>query len=330
MERIKKALNLYARMESDHTTKNFIAQANARYILFGVDESIEKIPRFRPNLNEGLDSIAYSYLSVGCYFAEYEESEMAINALNKAATIIEYNHLPEKNRTHVSSFHILIGALSYYASCQYSKAFILLKKTQYEEPIATLLYYFLNKNYTELYYQLNNILLNTEYASDDYMKVYDVLLAKALSYLVLYLQYGDKQHLEECISILNDAIELSTIDKDPSLWWIFRLFRIIVTGFRKSSLWPNLIPLSNGIDINNDLEYQLAHCNSPLFSWVVQERKDVVENFIGNFVFKEKNPIVELFISQRQSLEKVLDSAGAVVSLPTSSGKTRVAEIAIL
>lgn len=62
----------------------------------------------------------------------------------------------------------------------------------------------------------------------------------------------------------------------------------------------------------------------------MEDRQNVVENFIGNFVFKEKNPVVELFISQRQSLGKVLDSKGAVVSLPTSSGKTRIAEIAIL
>jgi tetratricopeptide (TPR) repeat protein len=326
MERIEKALSLYGRMEEDHATKNFIAQANARYILFGVDESIDKFPRFRPNLNEGLDSIAYSYLSVGCYFSEYEEFEKAIEALNKAATVLEYNHLPEQNRTHISPFHILTGALAYYASCQYSKAFILLKKIQYEESIATLLYYFLSKDYTKLSNQLNNILLDSEYTSKDYMKVYDVLLAKSLSYLLLYLQYGDNQHLEECVLILNDTVELSTIDKDPSLWWVFRLFRIIVNGFRKSSLWQNLTPLTDGIDVNNDLDYQLAHYNSPLFSWLVQGRQDVVENFIGNFVFKEKNPVVELFISQRQSLEKVLDSAGAVVSLPTSSGKTRIAE----
>lgn len=330
MERIEKALSLYGRMEDDHTTKNFIAQANARYILFGVDENIDKFPRFRTNLNEGLDSIAYSYLSVGCYFAEYERLDISIEALNKAATVIEYNHLPEQNRTFVSSFHLFTGALAYYASCQYSKAFILLKKVQYEESIATLLYYFLSKEYTKLSSQLSTIILNSEYASDNYAKVYDVLLAKALSRLLLYLQYGDNQQLEECVLILNDAVELSAIDKDPSLWWIFRLFRIIVNGFSKSSLWPNLRPLTDGADVNNDIDYQLAHNDSPLFSWFVQERQNVVENFIGNFVFKENNPVVELFISQRQSLGKVLDSTGAVVSLPTSSGKTRVAEIAIL
>ncbi|HEY5591328.1 MAG TPA: DEAD/DEAH box helicase [Paludibacter sp.] len=330
MKRIEKALSLYGQMENDHTTKNFIAQGNARYILFGVNENPDNFPRFRHNLNEGLDSIAYSYLSIGCYFAEYERFEESIGALNKAATIIEYNHLPEQNRNHISSYHILTGALAYYASCQYSKAFILLKRTQYDKPIATLLYYFLSKDYVQLSNQLNNILLNHAYTSDEYIKVYDVFLAKGLSCLLLYLQYGDNQKLEECIETLNDAVELATIDKDPSLWWVFRLFRIIVKGFKKSSLWSNIIPLVDGMNVNENLDYQIDHKSSPLFSWTIPERQEVVESYISNFVFKEKNPIVELFISQLRSLEKVLVSAGAVVSLPTSSGKTRVAEIAIL
>ncbi len=330
MKRLEKALSLYGRMEDDQTTKNFIAQANARYILFGVNEDIEKFPRFRANLNEGLDAITYSYLSVGCYCAEFQKFDIAIEALKKAATIIEYNHLPEQNRTHISSFHILIGALSYYASCQYSKSFILLKKTQYEKTIATLLYHFLSKNYGHLSKLLNEILLEQEYTSEEYLRVYDVFMAKALSDLLLYLQYGDSNLLERCLDILNDAVELAAIDEDPSLWWTFRLFRIIAKGFAKNSLWSNLSPLIEGIDINNDIEYQLKFYDTSFFTWTLPERKDTIGNFISNLVFRDKNPIVELFISQQQSLAKVLSPTGAVVSLPTSSGKTRIAEIAIL
>jgi len=306
MKRLEKALELYGQLEKDSTAKNFIAQANARYILFGVNEDIKKFPQFSSNLNESIDRIAYSYLSIGCYFAEYGKYDEAIDALNKAAIAIEYNHSPEQNKTYISSFHILIGALAYYASCQYSKAFILLKETKFDKAISFLLYQFLSKQYRALSINLNSILLNSEYISDEYDRIYNVFMAKALSCLLFYLQYGDSHQLEECVEILDDAIELSAIDEDPSLWWIFRLFRIIVKEFSKSSLWSNLSLLS------------------------IPERRTTVDDFISNFVFKDRNPIVELFISQRQSLEKVLSSAGAVVSLPTSSGKTRVAEIAIL
>ena len=330
MGQLEKAISLYNIIEEDHTTKNFIAQANARYILFGVNESIDNFPKFRVNLNEGLDSIAYSYLSVGCYFAEYNQIDNSVEALKKAATIIEYNHLPIQNRSQLSSYHILIGALSYYASCQYSKAFILLKDIQSESPIANLLNQFLSKNYTDLSLTLNEILINNEYASTKYLKIYDVLLAKSLSNLLSYLQYGGSQHLAKCIEILDDAIELSTIDEDPSLWWVFRLFRIIAKGFYESSLWPNLKLLEENSKDDFDWLYELENLDSPLYTDTIPSRKTIIESLVSNFVFREKNPIVELFISQRQSLNKVLSPSGAVVSLPTSSGKTRIAEIAIL
>jgi len=327
MKRLEKALELYGQLEKDSIAKNFIAQANARYILFGVNEDIEKFPQFRSNLNEGIDRIAYSYLSAGCYFAEYEKYEEAIDALNKAAIAIEYNHSPEQNKISISSFHILIGALAYYASCQYSKAFILLKETKFDkEAISFLLYQFLSKKYRPLSINLNNILLNSEYILNEYDRIYNVFMAKALSCLLFYLQYGDSHQLEKCVEILDDAIELSAIDEDPSLWWIFRLFRIIVKEFSKSSLWSNLNLLRNDTDVDKDLNHKF----NSFFSGIIPERKTIIDNFISNFVFKDRNPVVEFFISQRQSLEKILSSAGAVVSLPTSSGKTMVAEIAIL
>lgn len=326
MKRLEKALELYGQLEKDSFAENLIAQANARYILFGVNEDIEKFPQFSPNLNERIDTIAYSYLSAGCYFAEYGKYDEAIKTLNKAAIAIEYNHFPKQNKTYISSFHILIGALAYYASCQYSKAFILLKETKFDKDISLLLYLFLSKRYRDLSEHLNSILLNSEYTSNEYDRIYNVFMAKALSHLLFYLQYGDCHQLEECVEILCDAIELSAIDEDPSLWWTFRLFKIIVKEFRQSSLWSNLSVLRDDTNVNNNLNHKFSSC----FSSIVPERKTTIDDFISNFVFKDKNPVVELFISQRLSLEKVLSSAGAVVSLPTSSGKTRVAEIAIL
>lgn len=330
MGQIEKAISLYKIIEEDHTTKNFIAQANARYILFGVNESIDNFPRFRLNLNDGLDSIAYSYLSIGCYFAEYNQIDNSVEALKKAATIIEYNHLPLQNRSQLSPYHILIGALSYYASCQYSKAFILLKDIQSESKIANLLNRFLSKKYSDLSLMISEILINDEYTSDEYLKIYDVLLAKSLSNLLSYLQYGETKNLAKCVDILDDAIELSTIDEDPSMWWTFRLFRIVAKGFYESSLWPNLKLLEENSKDDLDWLSELENFDSPLYTDTTPSRKTIIESLVSNFVFREKNPIVELFISQRQSLNKVLSPSGAVVSLPTSSGKTRIAEIAIL
>lgn len=58
----------------------------------------------------------------------------------------------------------------------------------------------------------------------------------------------------------------------------------------------------------------------------------VIKKYIKALVYLPPRGIHELFITQRQSLAKVLNnnSLGAVVTIPTSSGKTRIAEIAIV
>ena len=55
----------------------------------------------------------------------------------------------------------------------------------------------------------------------------------------------------------------------------------------------------------------------------------VATNYILGLAFNSP-PITELFTSQKDALLKVLLEEGAVVSIPTSSGKTRIAEIAIV
>ena len=54
-----------------------------------------------------------------------------------------------------------------------------------------------------------------------------------------------------------------------------------------------------------------------------------LRQYINSLTYR-KHPVTDLFVSQRKALEKVLGIDGAVVSMPTSSGKTRIAELVIL
>jgi replicative superfamily II helicase len=89
------------------------------------------------------------------------------------------------------------------------------------------------------------------------------------------------------------------------MWWVVRLLIIIVNGLKESALWTTIPP------------------------YIPDNNTKLTTKFIKNLIFS-KNPIVELFVVQRKALNKVLSSKGAVISLPTSSGKTRIAELAIL
>jgi hypothetical protein len=70
-------------------------------------------------------------------------------AIEKGAEFIEYTHFHEQNRVQLSLYYLLIGALAYYASSQYSKAFILMSKVNnlYQSDVSILTSAFLKKRF---------------------------------------------------------------------------------------------------------------------------------------------------------------------------------------
>ena len=102
---IQTAIELYYKLEQESYAQNLFAKANSRYILLGVNEPKENYPpTLELNLNFGSDSLAFSYLCIGCCMFEnnYTETEngkeIRRQALEKGAEFIEYNHFYEQNR----------------------------------------------------------------------------------------------------------------------------------------------------------------------------------------------------------------------------------------
>lgn len=307
----ERAIERLDRLESDSSIQNLIAQSDSKYILFNVKEPEENFPNYTIGLDEKLTSIAFSYLSIGCSLAENEKFAEAIYPLEKGATILENIYSPEANRNEFSSYFILASSLAYYAANQYSKSFILLKTVQFDTVIAKLISFFLRRKYNELDIFLSEVFLSKKYTELNKSeeegiannKIYITILSKSMSCLLEFMLTGEDEWLGKAKESILDLLELVAIDNEPSLWWVVRLFNIIADGFYKNSLW-RIIPPNIGSN-------------------------DIVKNYIALMVF-QANPVVELFHSQKQALPKVLEQNGAVVSLPTSSGKTRVAELAIL
>jgi hypothetical protein len=313
--RLEKALTLLEEIESNESIQNFIAQANSRYILFNVNEPIENFPRFTEELDKRLSSVAYSYLSIGCTLAENNEVENFPLAFEKGASILEYIHVPEQNRSKESQYFRLISALAYYAAFQYSKSYIVLRETEYSTKLTALVSSFLRKDFSNLLEHINEIILGEEFTDskvseiEDRLeaeyRVYTHILAKSFACLSEYIFSGNSKWLDKCKDILRDLLDLVAIDREPALWWVIRLLKFIIDGFSISSVWPVLRDYFDAEDIS------------------------LLNSYIRSLAFGTPN-VTELFISQRSALDKVLGDEGAVVSLPTSSGKTRIAEIAIL
>jgi len=310
-----------------------LAHTSARYTLFNVNEPEENHPNFLSNLSSRADNLAFTYLEIGCSFAENQKIDLAKQALIKAAMLIEYNHLPKQNRNEFSKYYILISALAYYLSSEFSKAYIVLQKTKQDTELSLLISFLLKRNFKKVVIQLNIILLNETYIErvdeeklDD--KLVTILFAKATSNVFEYIFTGEKDYVEKSDEIFDDIINLSKINSDPGLWWIARLFKLAINTLLDSSLWSTLKHRLNPED--SDTKWEIDKDIIKLFPFLNQySNKAIIDNYINSLIHRD-NPIVELFITQQKALNKIFSENGAVISLPTSSGKTRIAEIAIL
>lgn len=295
--------------------QNYIAQADARYILFNTLESRENFPAY--TIEDGkLNILAFYYLEIGCSFAENKDLDKAREPMERGASILEYVHGSEANKNKLSNYYSLISSMSYYISFQYSKAFILINKTQSDTILSKLISLFLKRQFNSLNHEIDKLVIDESY-QDYYIaendneiegsnKIYEITIAKSLDGFVKYLQTGNNNFLSTAKSNLILIKEIAELKSEPSIWWIVRLLLLISDGFSESSLW-------NALGKHFDIE-------SP-----------ILKKYIKSLVYLP-NCIHELFITQRKSLPKVLniENNGCVVTIPTSSGKTRIAEIAIM
>jgi hypothetical protein len=311
-ERIQRILD---RLNGDRTIQNFIAQANARYILLNTAEDRNAFPQYTID-DDRLNMLALQYLNLGCCWAENQRLTDAVAPLERGAAILEMVHGAAANQKPVSNYYGLIGAMAYYVSFQYSKSFIFIGKIESTTNVARCIGLFLLRDFRGLNELIYSILFNATYSDEAIienfekegnLRVYDVVIARALDGYVKYLQTGDQNLLEAARSQLTALKDIANMENDPGIWWVIRLLLLISQGFSDAAVWNVL---------------------SGYFS--VDEQQ--VDAYIRSLVYMQPRGIYELFITQRNSLAKVLneDAPGCVVSIPTSAGKTRIAELAIL
>lgn len=158
-----------------------------------------------------------------------------------------------------------------------------------------------NDIYTDDYLSENNEEI------DSSKNIYEITIAKSLNNFIKYFYTGERYLLELAKSNLKNLKVITEIKNEPDVWWVVRLLIIITDGISEASLWNSL---AGHFDTSSGLPH----------------------NYIQSLTYKKYGGIYELFITQRNSLSKVLneENTGCVVSIPTSSGKTRIAEIAIL
>jgi hypothetical protein len=140
--------------------------------------------------------------------------------------------------------------------------------------------------------------------------ILNTTICRALAHFDFALETGEPEPIESARTLLGTAVSLADNAENVPLWWISNLCRHLI-----DDLWQHSL-----------------HQNLPTEPPEGTEEKypDLRRLFISS-LYARKTSEVELWPSQREAARRSTDvTDDLVVALPTSAGKTRVAEIAAL
>lgn len=135
-------------------------------------------------------------------------------------------------------------------------------------------------------------------------------IIRALAYFDFAIETGEQEPLDEARALLETATSLADNAQNVPLWWITNLCRHLI-----DDLWQH--------SLHNNLPTEPPEGAAAKYPTLRRL-------FIGS-LYARKNSEIELWPSQREAARRSTDvNDDLVVALPTSAGKTRVAEIAAL
>jgi hypothetical protein len=140
--------------------------------------------------------------------------------------------------------------------------------------------------------------------------ILNTTICRALAFFEFALETGESEPLEAARALLAIGVSLADNAENVPLWWISNLCRHLI-----DDLWTHSL-----------------HQNLPVEppEGAAERYAELRQLFIGS-LFARKSSEVELWPSQREAARRSTDMTDdLVVALPTSAGKTRVAEIAAL
>jgi predicted heme/steroid binding protein len=140
--------------------------------------------------------------------------------------------------------------------------------------------------------------------------ILNTTICRALAFFDFALETGEVEPLETARSLLDGAVSLADNAENVPLWWMTNLCRHLIDDLWQHSLHQNLpTQPPEGAE---------------------EQYPDLRRLFISS-LYARKTSEVELWPSQREAARRSTDVRDdLVVALPTSAGKTRVAEIAAL
>jgi len=300
-------------------------------------------PAFSPQLSFDLHSYAYALLNLGLRLLEMDgDPGQARLAFEQAATALEAV-MAKGNRQEVDrDFHFVMAAAGYHLAHLSARAYSLLAIVATDEnfsPVERALALLVRRDITTLRalvytFRLDgrgsdariaglfrerlgqeNIAHDAQRDGHDFLfEGLDLALTDsffgALAQFLLALERGERQLVDHAIGILRESLSICAELNLLPQWWSHRVAIHLL-----SDLWSN--------SFHEKVPLQPAGGDAP--DWT-----SLRELFIASLGCRPKAE-VDLWPSQIEAAARAVDQTDdLVVSLPTSAGKTRIAELCIL
>lgn len=321
-----------------------IARGQARAIIWRDGALPPDAPDFAPQLSYDLHSYAYSLLGLGLRLRELGgDPAVARTAFEHAATALEAVIAKGNREEEDRDFHFVMSAAAYHLAHLSARAYSLLAIVEREDnfsPIERALAHLMTRNFNALrtsvldyrtlgqgsdervaafieshLNQLKVANVSPDPGGDDFLfeglntAVTDAFMS-GMSLYLLALDRGERELVDHALEKLRVSLAVCGQMNLLPQWWVHRVT----------------------IDLLSDLWSSTFHERVPLhpLGGAAADWPQLRELFIAALQ-RRRRAEVDLWPSQIESAARAVDqSDDLVVSLPTSAGKTRIAELCIL
>lgn len=257
----------------------------------------------------------------------YENNELIKNYLKCAGSYLEYLYHICDNVEKKLDFG-LNAVFSYYISNNSSLAIVLIKimKNNLKMPLLEkMILNLLARDYKSVHEIIFDIYDEKKFNEDEIIKdvnksnicfdevVYRVIYGGITESVLKYLDFilnGNEKSYKISLKMINSCIKLSDELNFVDLWRMVCSLKFIYLESFENSLWKNLKKFE---DTNSNKNH------------------DLIKSYIKNYLGKNL-PITELWPPQIQTIDTInnINRVNFCLKLPTSSGKTIIAELTIL
>ena len=320
-----------------------IARGQARAMIWRDGVLPPDAPAFSPQLSYDLHTYGYALLGLGLRLREMEgDAAQARIAFEQAATALEAVVAKGNREEADRDFHFVMAAASYHLAHLSARAYSLLAIVDADDnfsPVERVLALLMRRNISALHtlvfeYRVSGVGSDEQIAgsirahlgelegvadqardADGFLfdnltiALTDVFFA-AMALFLLAVERGERELLDKAIGQLQDSLSICSEMNLVPHWWVHRVAIHLL-----SDLWSNTF----------HERVPMLPTGGEAADWPRMRKL-----FIASLLRRSRAE-VDLWPSQVPAATRAVDqSDDLVVSLPTSAGKTRIAELCIL